>query len=214
LGGSGDPDSSVGTGGTVGSGGSGGTKGSTIDCSMVGCSMPPMCATGCTATCGCCSCAEGTWQGNLVCRGGCWAVPDAGVDSGPATAAFESFRLTQSFGPCPPQSDCVGYIDLDQAGRLRRDGFSGASVPVASADVTPAELATAITVFTDPALVKLLDASAPPCVPPTDIFEKMQLVAGGVTHANSTTTCDNAPVKAARDLIYQLGNKYLPLPTR
>jgi hypothetical protein len=205
---------------------------------MVGCAMPPMCATGCRETCGCCPCAEGTWQGNLVCRNGCWAVPDAGVDSGSAAGvdsgsavgvdsgsaagvdsgsaagAFESFRLTQSFGPCPPGSDCVGYIDLDKAGQLLRDPVSSQGAPVGSASVTPAELASAIAVFTDPALVKLLDASSPPCVPPTDIFETMKLVAGGVTHQNSTTVCDNAPVKAARDLIYQLGNNYLPSPTR
>jgi len=173
-----------------------------------------MCATGCTATCGCCPCAEGTRQGSLVCQGGCWAVPDAGVDSGPAAGAFESFRLTQSFGPCPPDSDCVGYIDLDRAGQLLRDPLSGVGAPVGSASVTPAELASAIAIFTDPALVKLLDASSPPCVPPTDIFESMKLVAGGVTHQNSTTMCDNAPVKAARDFIYQLGDKYLPSPTR
>jgi hypothetical protein len=173
-----------------------------------------MCATGCTATCGCCPCAEGTWQGNLVCRGGCWAVPDAGVDSDPAAGAFESFRLTQSYGPCAPGSDCLGYIDLDKTGRLLRDQFSGLDAPLGPASVTPAELANAIAIFTDPELVKLLDASSPPCVPPTDIFESMKLVAGGITHQNGTTFCDNAPVKAARDLIYQLGDKYLPPPTR
>jgi hypothetical protein len=173
-----------------------------------------MCAIGCTATCGCCPCAEGTWQGALACQGGCWAAPDAGVDSGSAAGAFDSFRLTQSYGPCRPESDCVGYIDLDKTGRLLRDQFSGLDAPAGPASVTPAELASAIAVFTDPALVALLDASSPPCVPPTDIFETMKLVAGGVTHQNSTTMCDNAPVKAARDLIYQLGDKYLPPPTR
>jgi hypothetical protein len=173
-----------------------------------------MCATGCTAICGCCFCAEGTWQGDLVCRGGCWAVPDAGVDSHPAAGAFESFRLTQSYGPCPPESDCAGYLDLDRDGRLLRDGFSGTATAVGSANVTPAELAAAIPVFTNPELLKLLDASSPPCVAPTDIFETMKLAVGGVTHQNSTTLCDNAPVKAARDLIYQLGDKYLPLPQR
>lgn len=211
---SGGSGGSGGSSSITGSGGSSGTGGSTIDCSMVGCAMPPMCATGCTETCGCCPCAEGTWQGNLVCQGGCWAVPDAGVDSGPTAGVFESFRLTQSYGPCPSGSDCVGYIDLDKAGQLLRDPVSSVGAPVGSANVTPAELASAVAVFTDPALVKLLDASSPPCVPPTDIFESMKLVAGGVTHQNSTTMCDNAPVKAARDLIYQLGDKYLPPPTR
>jgi hypothetical protein len=203
---------STATGGAAGKGGAAGSGG--IDCSMVGCAMPPMCATGCTERCGCCPCADGTWRGNLVCRGGCWAVPDAGVDSDPAAGAFESFRLTQSFGPCPSGSDCVGYIDLDKAGQLLRDPLSSLGAPVGSASVMPAELASAIAVFTDPALVKLLDAGSPPCVPPTDIFENMKLVAGGVTHQNSTTFCDTAPVKAARDLIYQLGDKYLPSPTR
>jgi hypothetical protein len=186
--------------------------GSTIDCSLVGCAMPPLCANGCTATCGCCPCAEGTWQDNLVCQGGCWAAPDAGVDSGFVADAFESFRLTQSFGPCPPESDCVGYIDLDRSGRLLRDLFAGE--PVGSATVTPAELASAIAAFTNPELIKLLDADSPPCVAPFDIFENMKLVAGGITHENGTTMCDNAPIKAARELIYQLGDKYLPPPTR
>ncbi len=141
-------------------------------------------------------------------------MPDAGMDSGSALGTFESFRLTQSFGPCPPESDCVGYLDLDGAGKLLRDPLSSPSAPVPSATVTAAELASAIAIFTDPALVSLLDADAAPCVPPTDVFESMKLVAGGVAHQNSTTMCDDAPIKAARDLIYQLGNKYLPLPTR
>lgn len=212
----------AGTGGLVagggssvgGAGGSGSTRGSAIDCSVVGCSPAPMCATGCTASCGCCRCADGTWQGNLVCHGGCWEVSDARADAGSGADSFESFRLTQSFGPCRPESDCVGYIDLDKTGRLLRDDFSGADALGGPAHVTPAELAGAIAVFTDPALVQLLDASSPPCVPPHDIFERMTLVTGGVSHENGTTMCDNAPVKAARDLIYQLGDKYLPLPTR
>jgi hypothetical protein len=135
-----------------------------------------------------------------------------GVDSGTTAGGFESFRLTQSFGPCPPGSDCVGYIDLDKNGKLLRDPVSSPGVSVGSANVTSAELASAVAVFTDPALVELLDASSPPCVPPTDIFETMKLVVGGVTHQNTTTICNNASVKAARDLIYQLGNKYLPPP--
>lgn len=72
----------VGTGGSpMGGGGSVGTGGATIDCSMVGCSPPPMCDTGCTAPCGCCPCAEGSLMGSYVCTGGCYApIPtDAGV---------------------------------------------------------------------------------------------------------------------------------------
>ena len=196
----------TGTGGVTGRGGSGaggaggnaGTGGSTIDCALVGCSPPPMCATGCTATCGCCPCADGTWQGDLVCRGGCWAVPDGGVDSGLGAGAFESFRLTQSYGPCPPESDCMGYIDLDKTGQLRRDPTSSVGAPVGSASVTPVELSSAIAVFTDPALVTLLDASSPPCVPPTDIFESMKLVVGGRHRTRTAPPCATTPQSRPR----------------
>jgi hypothetical protein len=51
-----------------------------IDCSLVGCGAPPMCSTGCTEVCGCCSCGDGETQGGLVCTGGCWAPADAGGD--------------------------------------------------------------------------------------------------------------------------------------
>jgi hypothetical protein len=105
-----------------------------------------------------------------------------------------------------------------RVGKSRRSWFGAAlsspGASVGSANVTPTELANAIAVLADPALVELLDASSPPCVPPTDIFESMKLVEGGVRHQNSTTMCDNPPVKAARDVIYQLGDKYLPPPTR
>jgi hypothetical protein len=205
---------STGVGGLQGTGGYTGAGGSTINCALLGCAAPPMCATGCTATCGCCPCSEGTWQGNLVCHGGCWAETDAGVDSGGDTSAFESFRLTQSYGPCPSEMDCVGYIDLDKTGQLLRDQLSSPGAAVGSARITEAELAGAIAVLTDPTLVELLDAGEPPCVAPMDIFETMKLVAAGVTHGNSTTMCNNAPINAARDLIYQLGDKYLPPATR
>src|SRR5262245_5886931 len=90
-----DAGSSGGGGGGVGGGGGGssqdaapmgGSGGGAIDCSNVGCSVPPPCGPNgepmCTAPCGCCSCNEGDMQGSLVCRGGCWAAPDAGAETG------------------------------------------------------------------------------------------------------------------------------------
>ncbi len=62
--------------------GDAGKDGSGIDCSRVGCSMPPMCDVGCTAECGCCPCAEGETMGSFVCKGGCWAP--ASADGGEA----------------------------------------------------------------------------------------------------------------------------------
>jgi hypothetical protein len=58
---------------------------SSVNCATVGCSAPPLCSLGCTATCGCCSCAEGERQGDLVCHGGCYAPADGGADASDAT---------------------------------------------------------------------------------------------------------------------------------
>ena len=53
-----------------------------LDCSTVGCSPPPLCDTGCTARCGCCSCARGETLrldgGSLVCSDGCYEPADSG----------------------------------------------------------------------------------------------------------------------------------------
>jgi hypothetical protein len=71
----------AGAGGSSGGAGSGG-HGGTIDCSLAGCAPPPMCKTGCTEVCGCCSCADGMVQGNLVCNGGCWVESGDGGSEG------------------------------------------------------------------------------------------------------------------------------------
>jgi hypothetical protein len=203
----------TGGGGSGGGGsGGGGTAGtSAINCATVGCSAPPLCSVGCTATCGCCACGEGERKDDLVCHGGCYAP--AG-DGGAASAAFTSFRVTSAYGPCPPGGDCSGYIEIDGAGKISRDHTERPDAGVGTAQLSSAELAHAASIVTAPALVKLLDATSPPCAPPTDIFENMKLVDGAGTHENSTTACQNAPIKAARDELTALGNKYLPAPPR
>lgn len=84
TGGTGPRGGSAGTGGVAATGGSAGTGGSTINCALVGCAMPPLCATRCKEPCGCCPCADGQSQtingAQYVCAGGCYApVPDAGT---------------------------------------------------------------------------------------------------------------------------------------
>src|SRR5262245_44090352 len=69
-----------GAGSTGPSDGGAGSTGS-IDCSMVGCAAPPLCETGCTEPCGCCSCSPGQVMGGRVCVGGCYAA-DAGTGDG------------------------------------------------------------------------------------------------------------------------------------
>jgi hypothetical protein len=69
----------AGSGGDSGAGGGGGTGG--IDCSNVGCGMPPLCSSGCQEPCGCCPCAPGELLGTeYICQGGCFAPrTDGGV---------------------------------------------------------------------------------------------------------------------------------------
>jgi hypothetical protein len=82
---------------------SGGTGG--IDCSMVGCAPPPLCAEGCTDVCGCCSCGAGE---EMVidgvphtCTGGCWA-PDAETCTydGRVYEVGDSFPATDGCNHC------------------------------------------------------------------------------------------------------------------
>lgn len=85
------------TGGSAGStaaGGAGGMSelagsgGATVSCAAVGCGAPPLCSEGCHETCGCCPCASGETNGNLICTDqGCFGPPptanDGGADGAP-----------------------------------------------------------------------------------------------------------------------------------
>jgi len=122
----------------------------------------------------------------------------------PATSAFERFRLHKSFGPCPMDTDCSGYVELHADGRLRVDEVDDVSYEVIEVTLAAADLNAAIAVLTAPELVTLLEQEEPPCVLPTDIHESMELVRDGVTIENSTTFCDLEPIAAARDLLNQL----------
>lgn len=120
---SGKTNSHAGSGGGSGAptGGTGGTSGgstsvggadasgqageSSIDCSQVGCSPPPLCSTGCTEQCGCCPCTEGEVQGELVCTGGCFTELCAPLPSLTPPAATEMCTATN---PCDPDLPASG----------------------------------------------------------------------------------------------------------
>jgi hypothetical protein len=150
-------------------------------------------------------------------------LADGGADRGPDGAAgqddggagsFKSFRLSKAYGPCPPGGDCIAYIDLAGDGTISADLFERPDASEMTATLAPSELTHAISVLTAPALVTLLDAAQPPCLPPTDIFESMRLVDDAGSHENSTTGCLDAPLKAARDMLNTLAQKYFLQPTR
>ena len=133
--------------------------------------------------------------------------PDA---SPPDQAEFRRFRRFSAGGPCPEDLDCAGYIDLRHDGRLRVDRVDELPVVVHEAQVSREDLDAAVAVLTDPELVALLDLAGPPCEPPTDIYDSMLLVEEDARHSNSVTFCSDAPITAARAVLDDLVESYLP----
>jgi hypothetical protein len=135
--------------------------------------------------------------------------------SPPPPEQFDSFRMDWGSGPCPPNGDCEGSIELLADGTLRLDtpcegplacdglipGTYEAMVPVEDLDATIAAL-------TAPDLIDLLDGPHPVCPPPTDIYETMAVVIDDVEHSNETTLCEDAPLERARDAIGELVQAY------
>jgi hypothetical protein len=102
---------SVSAGGSIGGAGNSGgalsTGGSSVDCSLVGCGAPPLCATGCFEPCGCCPCAEGESNGaGYVCVGGCYAPL---ADSGACDPAAEQ-HMRSYVGTSPAQCAVIDFM--------------------------------------------------------------------------------------------------------
>ena len=82
------------------------------NCANAGCAAPPLCSVGCQATCGCCSCAPGQLNGDLLCTSqGCYEPvrADSGIDhSGwsPAAACGLPFEA----GPCEAAIPVYAYV--------------------------------------------------------------------------------------------------------
>jgi hypothetical protein len=136
--------------------------------------------------------------------------------SQPQTAGeLESFRLAWSAGPCPPGGDCSGSVELLADGTLRLEtpctgDMLCQELPAGTYEVvvSAGERDAAIAVLTDPALIAILQGAQPACQPPTDIFEGMTAVFEDAAYDNTTTTCDAAPLQAARDALTELVNAY------
>jgi hypothetical protein len=83
-------------------------------CANVGCAAPPLCSVGCTATCGCCNCAPGERNGDLVCTAqGCFAtvtVTDGGSDGG-VDGAGSACSLPFDPGPCEAAFPVYAFVN-------------------------------------------------------------------------------------------------------
>ncbi len=139
---------------------------------------------------------------------------DPGTTSGTSTTgepvAFDLFRKSSAAGPCPPNADCDGFVELLASGTLRVEKFGDVGNKVTEVDIAADDFTAAVAVFTDPALIAILDGPDPACDPPTDIFESMLLQIDGADHDTATTLCDQPPIVAARAKANELEDKYVP----
>jgi hypothetical protein len=124
--------------------------------------------------------------------------------------SFDRFSLETSAGPCPPESDCDGFIQLTSERTLRVEEFGVVGDPVIEIQVSEEDFVAAVAVFTDPEFVEIIQGPPPMCNPPTDIHESMVLLLDGQAFDKNTTGCSLPPVDAAREMAQGLRDKYLP----
>lgn len=127
----------------------------------------------------------------------------------PVAGSFESVSLFRG-GFCPPTADCTSRVELFADGTLRVDKLGELDGTIHETTVTDVDLADAVAVITDPALLALLDGGDQVCAPPTDIFESLTVTDDQGEHRAGITFCGNAELEAARDALGALVDKYLP----
>jgi len=126
-------------------------------------------------------------------------------------ATFQSFKLVSGAGPCPPDRDCSGFIELSADGTLRVDHIG--ELPrgtVHQIKITPSELEAILPALTAPALKGLLDTGGQNCPVLYDVWESMSLTIAGGVHEHKTTGCSDQPILDARKAIMGLAKKYFP----
>lgn len=130
--------------------------------------------------------------------------------TGGVLPGFERYKLTSAAGPCPPDMDCSGFVELLAAGTLRVEPFGVVGDPVTEVQISADDFTAAVQMFAAAELVALLDAPDPLCNAPSDIFEAMLVEIDGGSHDADTAFCDQAPLVAARDMANMLAMKYAP----
>ncbi len=125
------------------------------------------------------------------------------VDSG-----FESFEQSYSGGPCLPEDDCQAFTELRADGLLRLDRWGEPGGPVHEVRVSAVDLADAVAVFTNPALVDFLAEDPLARCGTVDSVEVMELVLADGSIGGVTTLCEDAPLRAARAKLWELAATY------
>lgn len=154
--------------------------------------------------------SSGSGTGDATGTTGDTTGTDATGTTGTVAPDLERFRISRAAGPCPPDADCDGFIEVEAPNKLRVEKFGDVGNPLNEAELTDFEFSVAVSVFADPELLALLDGPEPLCDPPTDIFESMISVVDGATHEATTTACDQAPLADAREFAQALVDTYFP----
>jgi len=137
--------------------------------------------------------------------------PDTTTDTTTGVAlTFNRFLLNKAAGPCPPDADCDGFIELLAPATLRVEKFGDITDDVTEVQISQDDFDAAAVVFADPELFALLAQDDIICNPPTDIFEDMLVDVDGNVASNTTTGCNNPPLAAARAKANELADKYVP----
>jgi hypothetical protein len=127
-----------------------------------------------------------------------------------ANRGFQSFRLFMAGGLCEPNDDCASSIELSSDGTLLVDRWGEFPVVVHEATVASVDLAAAVPVLTNPALVALLDGPVLLCSQVFDYVVFMEVVLADGVHQGNVTTCQDPPIQAALDAMEGLAETYLP----
>jgi hypothetical protein len=181
--GDGDGDSRGGSAGTSSQAGTGGNAGGSVDCSNVGCAPPPLCADGCSETCGCCSCADGEiierTGTSYRCEGGCYApLESQGVD-------WVRLQIDEGWGPCPGDEICAEQWIARPGGSVEttKDGV------MASATMPAADREALEVVIADPAFLSGMMSGFSCGIPPSDVAYNMTLELADGEYVEDVTGC-------------------------
>jgi hypothetical protein len=156
---------------------------SNVDCSLVGCAQPPLCSTGCTEVCGCCSCGEGQIEvrsgASYRCVNGCYAALDAGAET------WVRFQVNQGAGPCPTENGCSWewVVSPDGAVATTKQGVSGQAT-MSSEDASALDA-----ILTSAAFQASMQSGFTCDPPPTDIGYSFTLELAQATYQQDVTGC-------------------------
>lgn len=131
-----------------------------------------------------------------------------GASTGVPAEGFGGFEIRWVVAACPEGAECDSAVGLQTNGLLRVETFDEPGAT--EVEVSAEDRAAAEAVFTDPALLALLDAEELSCDGLSIIDESMRVALDGATHEAVTVFCEQPPIAAARAMAVSLRDAYIP----